>query len=108
MAEHRKVGTGLYNNISEAVHNAIRRMRKKYEQRGALRAAVQVSDEQLNRREGIPGMGGFHCAFLQNEKLDYTQLRFSTRITGLSTFKIMVFVHNALASKCFLYNSTDP
>jgi antitoxin ParD1/3/4 len=49
-----KVGTGFYSNASEVVRDAIRRMREEDEKLAALRAAVQVGDEQLDRGEGVP------------------------------------------------------
>ncbi|WP_374090139.1 type II toxin-antitoxin system ParD family antitoxin [Methylomicrobium lacus] len=49
-----KVGTGFYSNASEVVRDAIRRMREEDEKLTALRAAVQVGDDQLERGEGIP------------------------------------------------------
>lgn len=49
-----KVGTGFYSNASEVVRDAIRRMREEDEKLAALRAAVQVGDEQIERGEGIP------------------------------------------------------
>ncbi|HEY8034862.1 MAG TPA: type II toxin-antitoxin system ParD family antitoxin [Methylobacter sp.] len=48
-----KVGTGFYNSASEVVCAAIRKMREEDEKLAALRAAVQIGDEQLNRGEGI-------------------------------------------------------
>ncbi|QXP83621.1 type II toxin-antitoxin system ParD family antitoxin [Methylococcus sp. Mc7] len=48
-----KVGTGFYSNASEVVRDAIRRMRAEDEKLEALRAAVRVGDEQLERGEGI-------------------------------------------------------
>jgi antitoxin ParD1/3/4 len=47
-----KVGTGYYSNASEVVRDAIRRMRDEDEKLAALRAAVAVGDEQLDRGEG--------------------------------------------------------
>jgi len=49
-----KVGTGFYSNASEVVRDAIRRMREESEKLAALRAAVQVGDDQLERGEGTP------------------------------------------------------
>jgi len=49
-----KVGTGFYSNASEVVRDAIRRMREEDEKLAALRAAVQVGDDQLDRGEGVP------------------------------------------------------
>jgi len=49
-----KVGTGFYSNASEVVRDAIRRMREEDEKLAALRAAVQIGDDQLDRGEGIP------------------------------------------------------
>jgi len=49
-----KVGTGFYSNASEVVRDAIRRMREEDEKLAALRAAVQVGDDQLERGEGAP------------------------------------------------------
>lgn len=48
-----KVGTGFYSNASEVVRDAIRRMWAEDEKLEALRAAVQVGDEQLERGEGV-------------------------------------------------------
>jgi len=48
-----KVGTGFYSNASEVVRDAIRRMWAEDEKLKALRAAVQVGDEQLARGEGV-------------------------------------------------------
>jgi len=47
-----KVATGYYSNASEVVRDAIRRMREEDEKLAALRAAVAVGDEQLERGEG--------------------------------------------------------
>jgi antitoxin ParD1/3/4 len=49
-----KVGTGFYSDASQVVCAAIRKMREEDEKLVALRAAVQIGDEQLNRGEGIP------------------------------------------------------
>ncbi|MGH8474999.1 MAG: type II toxin-antitoxin system ParD family antitoxin [Methylococcales bacterium] len=49
-----KIGTGYYSNASEVVRDAIRRMRDEDEKLAALRSAVKVGDEQLERGEGIP------------------------------------------------------
>jgi len=49
-----KVGTGFYNNVSEVVRDAIRRMWAEDEKLEKLRAAVQIGEEQLERGEGIP------------------------------------------------------
>lgn len=48
-----KVGTGFYSNASEVVRDAIRRMWAEDEKLEALRAAVQIGDEQLDRGEGV-------------------------------------------------------
>ena len=48
-----KVSTGYYSNASEVVRDAIRRMRDEDERLAALRAAVAVGDEQLDRGEGV-------------------------------------------------------
>lgn len=48
-----KVNTGYYSNASEVVRDAIRRMRDEDERLAALRAAVTVGDEQLERGEGV-------------------------------------------------------
>jgi antitoxin ParD1/3/4 len=47
-----KVGTGFYNNASEVVRDAIRRMWTEDENLSKLRAAVQIGDEQLAHGEG--------------------------------------------------------
>jgi antitoxin ParD1/3/4 len=49
-----KVGTGFYSNASEVVRDAIRRMREEDEKLAALRSAVRVGDDQIDRGEGIP------------------------------------------------------
>jgi antitoxin ParD1/3/4 len=49
-----KVGTGFYNNASEVVRDAIRRMWAEDEKLEKLRAAVQIGEEQLERGEGTP------------------------------------------------------
>jgi len=49
-----KVGAGFYSNASEVVRDAIRRMREEDEKLAALRAAVQIGDDQLDRGEGVP------------------------------------------------------
>ena len=49
-----KVGTGFYSNTSEVVRDAIRRMAAEDENIEKLCAAVQVGENQLERREGIP------------------------------------------------------
>ena len=48
-----KVSTGSYNNATEVVCDAIRRMREADEKLATLRAAVQVGDDQLDRGEGV-------------------------------------------------------
>ena len=48
-----KVGTGYYSNASEVVRDAIRRMRDEDEKVAALRSAVAVGDQQLERGEGL-------------------------------------------------------
>lgn len=48
-----KVNSGYYSNASEVVRDAIRRMREEDEKLAALRAAVAVGDEQLERGEGM-------------------------------------------------------
>jgi antitoxin ParD1/3/4 len=47
-----KVNSGYYSNASEVVRDAIRRMREEDEKLAALRAAVAVGDDQLERGEG--------------------------------------------------------
>lgn len=47
-----KVGTGFYSNASEVVRDAIRRMWAEDEKLEAMRAAVRIGDEQLERGEG--------------------------------------------------------
>jgi len=47
-----KVSTGYYNNASEVVRDAIRRMRDEDEKLAVLRSAVDVGDEQLECGEG--------------------------------------------------------
>jgi antitoxin ParD1/3/4 len=49
-----KVNGGFYSNASEVIRDAIRRMREEDEKLEALRAAVRVGDEQLDRGEGQP------------------------------------------------------
>jgi antitoxin ParD1/3/4 len=49
-----KVSGGFYSNASEVIRDAIRRMREEDEKLEALRAAVRVGDEQLDRGEGQP------------------------------------------------------
>jgi antitoxin ParD1/3/4 len=49
-----KVSGGFYSNASEVIRDAIRRMREADEKLEALRAAVRVGDEQLDRGEGQP------------------------------------------------------
>lgn len=48
-----KVGKGFYSNASEVVRDAIRRMWAEDEKLEALRAAVRIGDEQLDRGEGV-------------------------------------------------------
>ena len=47
-----KVGAGFYGNASEVIRDAIRRMKEEEDKLTALRTAVQVGDEQLDRGEG--------------------------------------------------------
>jgi antitoxin ParD1/3/4 len=47
-----KIGTGFYNNASDVIRDAIRRMREEDERVEALRAAVRRGDEQIERGEG--------------------------------------------------------
>lgn len=49
-----KVSAGFYGNASEVIRDAIRRMREEDEKLAALRAAVRIGDEQLDRGEGRP------------------------------------------------------
>ena len=51
-----KVDSGFYSNITEAVRDAVRRMREDDEKRKleALRAALAIGLEQAERRELIP------------------------------------------------------
>jgi len=49
-----KVGAGFCSNASEVVRDAIRRMREEDEKLAALRVAVQVGYDQLDRGEGLP------------------------------------------------------
>ena len=48
-----KVGTGSYSDATEVVYDAIRRMREADEKLAALRAAVQIGDDQIDRGEGV-------------------------------------------------------
>lgn len=48
-----KVGSGFYNNASEVVRDAIRRMWSEDEKLEKLRAAIQMGDEQLAKGEGL-------------------------------------------------------
>ncbi len=49
-----KVSAGYYGNASEVVRDAIRRMREEDEKLKALRAAIHIGDEQIDRGQGIP------------------------------------------------------
>jgi antitoxin ParD1/3/4 len=49
-----KVETGFYSNASEVIRDAIRRMREEEEKTAALRAALKVGDDQLDKGEGVP------------------------------------------------------
>jgi antitoxin ParD1/3/4 len=48
---HGKVEAGFYGNVSEVIRDAIRRMKDEDAKLEALRAAVQVGDEQIARGE---------------------------------------------------------
>jgi len=48
-----KVNAGFYGNASEVIRDAIRRMREDEEKLAALKAAIKVGDDQLERGEGI-------------------------------------------------------
>ncbi len=47
-----KVREGFYSNASEVIRDAVRRMREEDEKLEALKRAVRVGDEQLDRGEG--------------------------------------------------------
>jgi antitoxin ParD1/3/4 len=49
-----KISTGFYSNASEVVRDAIRRMLEEDEKLFALKAAVRIGDEQIDRGEGVP------------------------------------------------------
>lgn len=49
-----KVNTGFYSNASEVIRDAIRRMREEEEKIAAMRAALKVGDDQLNKGLGVP------------------------------------------------------
>lgn len=46
-----KVNAGFYGNASEVVRAAIRRLRDEDEKLDALRAAIQIGDDQIARGE---------------------------------------------------------
>ncbi len=46
-----KVNSGFYGNASEVVRDAIRRLRDEDEKLEALRAAIQIGDDQIARGE---------------------------------------------------------
>ena len=48
-----KVGSGFYNNATEVIRDAIRRMQAEEERMAVFRAAVAKGDAQLDRSEGI-------------------------------------------------------
>ena len=48
-----KVEGGFYGNASEVIRDAIRRMREEDERLVALKAAIKVGDDQLERGEGV-------------------------------------------------------
>ncbi len=48
-----KVNAGYYGNASEVVRDAIRRMKDDEDKLVALRAAVQIGDEQLEKGLGV-------------------------------------------------------
>jgi antitoxin ParD1/3/4 len=47
-----KVDSGFYSNASEVIRDAIRRMREDEDKIAALRKALQVGDDQLDKGEG--------------------------------------------------------
>jgi len=49
-----KVREGFYSNASEVIRDAVRRMREEDDKLEALKRAVRVGDEQLDRGEGRP------------------------------------------------------
>ena len=49
-----KVASCVYGNATEAIRDAIRRMRAEEGRVTALQAAIKVGDEQLDRGEGVP------------------------------------------------------
>jgi len=48
-----KVDTGFYSNASEVVRDAIRRMREEEEKVAAMRAALKIGDDQLDKGQGV-------------------------------------------------------
>lgn len=48
-----KVASGFYNNATEVIRDAIRRMQAEEARVDAWRAAIQIGDEQLERGEGL-------------------------------------------------------
>ena len=48
-----KVGGGFYNNATEVIRDAIRRMQAEEERMAVFRAAVAKGDAQLDRGEGV-------------------------------------------------------
>jgi antitoxin ParD1/3/4 len=48
-----KVDTGFYSNASEVIRDAIRRMREEEEKVAAMRAALKVGDDQLDKGQRV-------------------------------------------------------
>lgn len=48
-----KVASGFYNNATEVIRDAIRRMQAEEARVDAWRAAIQIGDDQLERGEGL-------------------------------------------------------
>ncbi len=54
-----KVESGYYSNASEAVRDAVRRMRENDEQRrlDTIRTLIAAGEDQISRGEGVPYTG---------------------------------------------------
>jgi antitoxin ParD1/3/4 len=49
-----KVDSGFYNNASDVIRDAIRRMREEDNKVAALRSALKAGDDELDAGKGIP------------------------------------------------------
>lgn len=64
----QQVEAGFYSNATELVRDAVRRLREEHERRAALRAAVQVGEDQIARGEYQPYTSELFDAIKRNAR----------------------------------------